>query len=88
MMKLKSKHTSLKKYANLAKLIYFSFVLREREEKKLNISHPKIGHRLSPKKQKGLEKVKKGNYTSKPQGRLCLVDNFVTSSEAFLRAIL
>ena len=31
--KLKSKHTSLKKYTNWAKLIYFSLVLREREEK-------------------------------------------------------
>ena len=40
--KLKSKHTSLKKYTNRAKLIYFSLVLREREEKKTpNISHLK-----------------------------------------------
>ena len=31
--KLKSKHTSLKKYTNWAKLIYFSLVLREREKK-------------------------------------------------------
>ena len=31
--KLKSKHTSLKKYTNWAKLIYFSLILREREEK-------------------------------------------------------
>ena len=31
--KLKSKHTSLKKYTNWAKLIYFLLVLREREEK-------------------------------------------------------
>ena len=38
MIKLKSKQTSLKKYTNQAKLIYFSLVLREREEKK-NISH-------------------------------------------------
>ena len=37
--KLKSKHTSLKKYTNWAKLIYFSLVLREREEKKPNVSH-------------------------------------------------
>ena len=39
--KLKSKHTSLKKYTNWAKLIYFSLVLREWEEKKPNISHPR-----------------------------------------------
>ena len=31
---MKSKHTSLKKYTNWAKLIYFSLVLREWEEKK------------------------------------------------------
>ena len=31
--KLKSKHTFLKKYTNWAKLIYFSLVLREQEEK-------------------------------------------------------
>ena len=31
--KLKSKHTSLKKYSNWAKLIYFYLVLREREGK-------------------------------------------------------
>jgi hypothetical protein len=37
--KLKSEQTSLKKYTNLAKVIYFSLVLREREEKKPNISH-------------------------------------------------
>ena len=37
--KLKSKQTSLKKYTNWAKLIYFSLVLREPEEKKPNISH-------------------------------------------------
>ena len=37
--KLKSKHTSLKKYTNWAKLIHFSFFLREWEEKKPNISH-------------------------------------------------
>ena len=36
---LKSKHTSLKKYTNWAKLIYFSLILREREEKKPNILH-------------------------------------------------
>ena len=36
--KLKSKPTSLKKYTNWAKLIHFSLILREREEKK-NISH-------------------------------------------------
>ena len=35
--KLKSKHTSLKKYTNWAKLIYFSLVLREREEEKNQI---------------------------------------------------
>ena len=32
-MKLKSKHSSLKKYTNWAKLIYFSLILREQEEK-------------------------------------------------------
>ena len=32
--KLKSKHASLTKYTNWANLIYFSLVLREREEKK------------------------------------------------------
>ena len=37
--KLKSKHTSLKKYRSWAKLICFSLFLREREEKKPNISH-------------------------------------------------
>ena len=37
--KLKSKHTSLIKYTNWAKLIHFSLVLKEREEKKTNISH-------------------------------------------------
>ena len=37
--KLKSKHTSLKKYTNWAKLIFFLSFLREWEEKKLNISH-------------------------------------------------
>ena len=37
MIKSKSKHTSLIKYTNLAKLIYFSLVLREREEKKNQI---------------------------------------------------
>ena len=37
--KLKSKHTSLKIYTNWAKLINFSLILREREEKKTNISH-------------------------------------------------
>ena len=31
---IESKHTSLKRYTNLAKLIYFSLILREREEKK------------------------------------------------------
>ena len=36
---LKSKHTSLKKYTNWAKLIHFSLVWREQEEKKLEISH-------------------------------------------------
>ena len=35
--KLKNKHTSLKKYTNWAKLIYFSQVLREREEKNKQI---------------------------------------------------
>ena len=30
---IESKHTFLKKYTNLAKLIYFSLILREREEK-------------------------------------------------------
>ena len=35
--KLKSKHTSLKKYTSWAKLIYFSLILREREEKKNQI---------------------------------------------------
>ena len=39
--KLKSKHTSLKKYTNWAKLIYFSLVLREREEKKNQIFRTK-----------------------------------------------
>ena len=34
MIRLKSKHTYLKKYANWAKLIYFSLVLREHEDKK------------------------------------------------------
>ena len=38
--KLKSKHTSLKKYKNWAKLIYFSLVLREREEKKTKYFAP------------------------------------------------
>ena len=38
--KLKSKHTSLKKYTNWAKLIYFSLVLREREEKKTKYFAP------------------------------------------------
>jgi hypothetical protein len=33
--KLKSKHTSLKKYTNWIKLIYFSLFLREQEEKKI-----------------------------------------------------
>ena len=37
--KLKSKNTSLKKYTNWTKLIYFSLVLREWEKKKTNISH-------------------------------------------------
>ena len=37
MIKLKSKHTSLKKYTNWAKLTYFSLVLREREEKNKQI---------------------------------------------------
>ena len=36
---MKSKLTPLKKYTNWAKLIYFSFVLREREDKKPNILH-------------------------------------------------
>ena len=40
--KLKSQHTSFKKYTNWAKLVYFSLVLREREEKKTNISHPSL----------------------------------------------
>ena len=40
--KLKSKHTSLKKYTNWAKLIHFSLVLREREEKKKYFA-PKFG---------------------------------------------
>ena len=35
--KLKSKHTSLKKYTNWAKLVYFSLVLREWEEKNKQI---------------------------------------------------
>ena len=35
--KLKSKHTSLKKCTNWANLIYFSLILREREEKKNQI---------------------------------------------------
>ena len=39
--KLKSKHTSLKKYTNWAKLIYFSLILREREEKKPKYFAPK-----------------------------------------------
>ena len=39
--KLKSKHTSLKKYTNWAKLIYFSLVLRERVEKKPKYFAPK-----------------------------------------------
>jgi hypothetical protein len=34
---LKSKHTSLKQYTNCAKLIFFSLVLREQEEKKTKI---------------------------------------------------
>ena len=43
--KLKSKHTSLKKYTNWAKLtekklIYFTLFLREQEKKKQNISQP------------------------------------------------
>ena len=37
--KLKSKLTSLKKYTDWAKLVHFSLVLREREDKKPNISH-------------------------------------------------
>ena len=37
--KFRSKRTSLKKYTNQAKLIYFSLILRERKEKKPNISH-------------------------------------------------
>ena len=36
---LREVNTSLKKYTNLAKLVYFSLVLREQEEKKTNISH-------------------------------------------------
>ena len=45
LQKLKSKHTSLKKYTNWTKLnettlVYFSLVLREQEEKKTNISYP------------------------------------------------
>ena len=39
--KLKSKHTSLKTFTNLAKLIYFSLVLREREEKTHKYFAPK-----------------------------------------------
>ena len=38
--KLKSKHNSLKKYTNWAKLIYFSLVLREREEKETKYFAP------------------------------------------------
>ena len=38
---MKSKHTSLKKYTNWAKLIYFSLVLRERKEKKPKFFAPK-----------------------------------------------
>ena len=41
--KLKSKHTSLKKYTNWTKLIHFSLVLREREEKKPKYFAPQIG---------------------------------------------
>ena len=37
--KFRSKRTSLKKYTNQAKLIYFSLILREQKEKKPNISH-------------------------------------------------
>ena len=39
--KLKSNHTSLKKYTNWAKLVYFSLVLREWEEKKPKYFAPK-----------------------------------------------
>ena len=39
--KLKSKHTSLKEYTNWAKLIYFSLVLGEWEEKKPKYFAPK-----------------------------------------------
>ena len=39
-------HTALKKYTDWVKLIYFSLVLREREKKQPNISHPR-GSNLS-----------------------------------------
>ena len=50
---LNFKHTSLKKYINWAKLIYFSLVLREREEKKQNLSHPSYQRKTSSDKQYG-----------------------------------
>ena len=40
--KLRSKHTFLKKYTNWAELIYFSLVLKEREEKKPKYFAPKL----------------------------------------------
>ena len=42
--KLKSKHTSLKKYTNWEKLIHFSLVLREREEQKTQIFWTIVTH--------------------------------------------
>ena len=44
--KLKSKHTTLKKYTNWAKLIYFSLVLREQEEKTNKFFAPNLYRKL------------------------------------------
>ena len=40
--KLKSKHISIKKYTNRAKLIHFSLILREREEEKTKYIAPLV----------------------------------------------
>ena len=69
--KLKSKHISLKKYTNYAKLTYFSLILREREEKKTNISH------LSQMKQH-IDTVHKG--LKKHQCHICKKDLSLRSS--------
>ena len=57
--KLKSKHTSLKRYTNWAKRIYFSLVLREREEK-----NPKY---FAPNSTKRIQKHHPGMLYCSPQ---------------------